>query len=275
MFNEVARRRPRRGVMIDADQLEEVVEYKYLGRLITSGNEMDKEVDQRLMPGWRIFGEYSHFLKDSKTPICLKRKIMDMVILPVMTYGAETWTLTKLQERKMAVAQWSMKRSLLNIMKRGKIRNEVIRSKTKVVDTIDKVQCMRGQWAGHIAWMSNTRWVKITSEWTPREGRQARGRPKTKRRWRDSIEEVGGSRGMRVAQGSKCIMQVVEAICQQWHEQLRLYIYIFICMHLYFWLASLVSMSYAYVILYILVLCSPSSNEDDYRYYLLSYLFTC
>ena len=33
---------------------------------------------------------------------------MDTVILPVMTYGVETLTLTKLQERKMAVAQRRM-----------------------------------------------------------------------------------------------------------------------------------------------------------------------
>ena len=131
------RRRPRRGVTMDAEQLEEVVEYKYLGRLITSGNEMDKEIDQRITSGWRRFGEYSHFFKDSKIPICLKRKI----IPSVMTCGAETRTLTNLQLRKMAVAQRSMERSLLNITKGDKIRNRVIRSKTKVVDIIDKVQC--------------------------------------------------------------------------------------------------------------------------------------
>ena len=93
-----------------------------------------------------------------------------------MTYGAETWTLTKLQERKMAVTQRSMERSLLNIRKRDKIQNEVIRSRTKVVDIIDKVQCMKGLWAGHIARMSNTRWAKIMSEWTPREETRVRGR---------------------------------------------------------------------------------------------------
>ena len=49
MCNEVARRRPRRGVMIDAEQLEEVIEYKYLGRLITSGNELSKEIGD--LPG--------------------------------------------------------------------------------------------------------------------------------------------------------------------------------------------------------------------------------
>ena len=67
--NEVVRRRPRTGVMIDAEKLEEVTEYKYLGRLITFGNEMSKEISERITSGWRRFGEYSHFLKDRKIPI--------------------------------------------------------------------------------------------------------------------------------------------------------------------------------------------------------------
>ena len=61
---------------------------------------MDKEINQRITSGRRRFEEYSHYLKDRKISICRKRKLMDMVIVPVMTYGAETWTLTKLQERE-------------------------------------------------------------------------------------------------------------------------------------------------------------------------------
>ena len=82
--------------------------------------------------------------------------------------------------------------------KRGKIRNEVIKSKTRVTDIIEKVQCMKGQRAGHVARMSDTSWVKITSEGTPREGKRIRGRPK--RRWRYDIEEAVGSQWMRMAQ---------------------------------------------------------------------------
>ena len=54
--------------------------------MVTSGNEISKEIGQRITSGWRRFGKYSHFLKDRKIPICLKRKIMDTVILPAMTY---------------------------------------------------------------------------------------------------------------------------------------------------------------------------------------------
>ena len=112
MCNEVVRSRLRTGLMIDGEQLEEVTEYKYLGRLVTSGNDIRKEIAQRITSGWRRFGEYCHFLKDRKSPICPKRTIMDTVILPAMTYGAEIWALTKHQEKKLAVAHRSTERLL-------------------------------------------------------------------------------------------------------------------------------------------------------------------
>ena len=86
---------------------------KYLGRLVTSGNEISKDIAQRITSEWRRFGEYGQFLKNRRIPICLKSKIMDTVILPAMTYGAKTWALTKPQEKKLAVAQSSMGRLLL------------------------------------------------------------------------------------------------------------------------------------------------------------------
>ena len=145
MCNEVARSRLGIGLMIYREQLEDVTEYKYLGRLVTSGNDISKEIAQRITSEWRRFGEYSHFLKDRKISICLKRIIMDAVILPAMTYGGKTWALTKPQEKKHAVAQRNIERLLLHITKRDKIRNEIIRCKTEVKDIVERVWCMGGQ----------------------------------------------------------------------------------------------------------------------------------
>ena len=88
--NEVERRRLTTGVKLDTEQLEEVTECKDLGRLVTFGNEISEEISPIITSGRRRFGEHSHFLKDRKIPICLNIKIMDMVILPAMTSGAET-----------------------------------------------------------------------------------------------------------------------------------------------------------------------------------------
>ena len=63
--------------------------------------------------------------------------------LSAMTYGAETWAVTKHQEKKHAVAQRSMERLLLNITKRDKIRSETIRCKAGVKDIIESAVCER------------------------------------------------------------------------------------------------------------------------------------
>ena len=120
------------------------------------------------------------------------------------------------------VARRSMERSLLNITKRDKIRNEITRSKTGLKDIIERARCMRGQWAGHAAIMNHTRWAKITTEWTLREGQRVRGT--LQRKWRDNIEEIGNSPRMKVAQNRSTWREVWRPsarICQHWHERLR------------------------------------------------------
>lgn len=64
--DKVARRLQRRGIKTDSEELEEVSEYTCLGRLITPGNEMNKENKQRITMGWKGFG---NFLKEKKMPL--------------------------------------------------------------------------------------------------------------------------------------------------------------------------------------------------------------
>ena len=148
MCNEIARKRRRKGIIVDGEQLEEVDEYKNLGRLLTPGNEMAKEIDESVTSAWKRFGQYSTFLRDQRMPMCLKRKIMNTIILPSMTYGAETWSLTNRQREKLAVTQRSMERSMLGVTRRDKIRNEDLRYHqilTGVKDVIEKVIEAKGK----------------------------------------------------------------------------------------------------------------------------------
>ena len=85
-----------------------MTEYKYIRRLVTSNNETSKEIGQIITSGWRRLGEYSRILEDKMIAIYLKRIITKTIILPAMTYRAETWALTKNQEKKLAVAKQNM-----------------------------------------------------------------------------------------------------------------------------------------------------------------------
>ncbi|CAH2235547.1 jg23974 [Pararge aegeria aegeria] len=115
-------------------KFETVNEYTYLGQIVQlDRNRFEKEIDRRIQLGWGAFGKLRRVFP-SPIPQCLKTKVFDQCVLPVMTYGAETWTLTARLIHKLQVAQRAMERAMLGISLRDKIRNEVIRQRTKVTD---------------------------------------------------------------------------------------------------------------------------------------------
>ena len=74
--------------------------------------------------------------------ICLKRQ--------VYTSSAETWTLTKQAQNKLAAAQTKVERSMLNITYDDRKTNIWVRERTKVIDITNNVRKMKWFWAGHI-----------------------------------------------------------------------------------------------------------------------------
>ena len=72
--------------------------------------------------------------------ICLKRHMYNSCVLPAKTYnGAETWTLTKQAQNKLAAAQTKMERierSILNISCKYRNTNIWVRKRTNVIYTI-------------------------------------------------------------------------------------------------------------------------------------------
>ena len=68
-------------------------------------------------------------------------------MLPVITYGVETLTLTKKSAEKLEVGQKAMKRAMLGITKRNRLPNNTIRQRTKVKDVVDHITRMKWRWA--------------------------------------------------------------------------------------------------------------------------------
>ena len=148
-----------RDIKIGDTVIERVDHYVYLGHKLKLGlDNQTAEVKRRIGLGWAAFGKLKLIFK-SKMNNSLKRKVFDSCVLPVLTYGAETLTLTKASENKLRVAQRAMERSMLGISLRDKMTNEWIRQQTRVVDVMERIATLKWNWAGHIARMTDERWT--------------------------------------------------------------------------------------------------------------------
>jgi hypothetical protein len=90
MFNNFVEKHT---IKVENIELEEVNHYIFLGQQISMDGDNMAEI-KRIKLGWTTFGRNSMVLKGN-IPWCLKRKVFNQFILPVLTYGSETWTLTK------------------------------------------------------------------------------------------------------------------------------------------------------------------------------------
>ena len=104
-----------------------------------------------------------------------------------MTYGAETWTLTKQAQNKLAAAQTKMERSMLNITYKDRRTNIWVRERTKLIDIIYTVRKMKWSWAGHINRLKDDRWTSRVTTWRPYDKKRRQGRPA--KRWRDDLDK--------------------------------------------------------------------------------------
>jgi len=73
-----------------------------------------------------------------------------MVVGSALLYGAECWPIKRSHIQRMRVAEMRIIRWICAHMRLDKIRNEVIRSKTGVASTEDKLREARLRWFGHI-----------------------------------------------------------------------------------------------------------------------------
>jgi len=126
----------------------------------------------------------------------LKIKIYRTIILPVVLYGCETWSLTRREVRKLRVFENMVLRRIFG-PRRDEVTGEWRRLHNEELNDLYSpnivrvIKSRRMRWAGHVACMDEERGVYRVLVGKPK-GRRPLGRPR--RRWVDirmDLEEVG------------------------------------------------------------------------------------
>jgi hypothetical protein len=80
-------------IKIGEHEIERVKEFKYLGIQVNVHNIMKEEINSRIKQGNIIFYANKNLLGNKLQTRKAKIKLYKLVILPVVTYGYETWTM--------------------------------------------------------------------------------------------------------------------------------------------------------------------------------------
>jgi len=94
-------------INIDNSSFERVEEFKYLGKTIQ--NSIQEEFKRRLMSGNACYHPVQNLLSFSLLSKNIKIKVYRIIILPIVLYGCETWSLTLREECRL----WMFKNKVL------------------------------------------------------------------------------------------------------------------------------------------------------------------
>ena len=78
-------------------------QFKYLGTTLTNKNSIQEEIKSRLKLGNACYYSVQKLLSSSLLSKNLKIEIYRTIILPVVLYGCESWSLILREERRLRV----------------------------------------------------------------------------------------------------------------------------------------------------------------------------
>jgi len=100
-FSASPSRRSVKGATINGVTYEGVAEFVYLGTLISNENGVEKETQRRILAGNRTYFAAVSLFRSRLLSRVTKIILYKTLIRPVVSYGAEVWTLTKKEEQAL------------------------------------------------------------------------------------------------------------------------------------------------------------------------------
>jgi hypothetical protein len=137
-------------IMIDGQKVEQVSHFKYLGSLISEDGYCEKDIRTRIGMGKSAFLAKKRLLT-SNINMGLKKRIIRSTVWSVMLYGAETWTLTQADRKRIEAFEMWVWRRMLKISWTQKISNEEVLMKVgEHRSVLNIINQRKHNWIGHI-----------------------------------------------------------------------------------------------------------------------------
>ena len=180
-------------VTISRRPIEDVEVFNYLGSMVTTSGDCDKEVISRIGKANQAFAMLRSIWRSTGLNIQNKLRILDSNVLIILLYGSECWKTSSTIERKLEVFQNKSLRRILKIFWPNTISNEELHKRTGVRSISETIRTRRWRWLGHVYRMPPNSLPRVALRWTP-QGKRNRGR--SRETWRRTVQKDLKTRGL-------------------------------------------------------------------------------
>jgi hypothetical protein len=144
-------------IRIATESFENVATFKYLGTTLTNQNDIYDEMKIRLNSGNACYYSVQNLLSSRLTSKNLKIKIYKTIILPIVLYGCETWSLTLREEHRLRVFENRVLRIFGPKREEDKswrkLHNDELHNLYSSLNIVRVVKSRRMRWEEHVAHM--------------------------------------------------------------------------------------------------------------------------
>ena len=217
---------PQVQTVIRGNTIGEVKDFTYLGSIISSDCTLDREINNRISKASAAFGQ----LKDRvylnrNLKLATKIKVYHAIVISILLYGSETWTIYSKQLRLLNSFHLRCLRKILNISWLDKVPNNDVLTRCGCNSMYSIIAERTLRWAGHMQRMPAERLPKAVFYSELAEGTRSIGRPK--KRYKDHLKDTLKHCGINpnefenLADDRSAWRQAVRAGASRYEEEIR------------------------------------------------------
>ena len=130
-------------VILNAEPLEKVDCFMYLGSQVAADGGCERAVVHRINGGYRALGALKSVLINGGLGIKAKKCLCVVVFVAIALYGAEAWCMRSAERRKVNVLEMKCFRSLVGVPRTDRVRNEEMRRRAAIERELASIQRIR------------------------------------------------------------------------------------------------------------------------------------
>ncbi|XP_076036002.1 uncharacterized protein LOC143021964 [Oratosquilla oratoria] len=112
-------------IFIGQQQMKQVANFQYLCTQVNERGLMEKEIDHRIYKYSTSLNMLHSIMRDPNIPQKVKVLIYGAILRPILTYGAETWTLTSKTKSKVQAAEMKALRLIKGVTRLDRLTNNL------------------------------------------------------------------------------------------------------------------------------------------------------